>query len=276
MIPKNIKRRHILKVIREIDRNGVPESRKSRRFQLVYKGRDYPPKYVVSLANKHANGFELESSQFSGGQETNSSLRRLGFKIVELLRSGAAKPTSHQRKRHNERCPECKRTVEALLRQIYGEVKVNYRFETGTKPQDYKQTTYYHNLKEIFNELRNHRGHRNFVKAQILPHCDFFIPDPGFIVEFDESQHFTACRKLALFKYPETLGLGFDRDNGEVYELVHPVYAVQGVSYFNIFHFVRHRCGIQFHPGLVLKTCPLECTLQNSKRIRYRFSHKEP
>jgi hypothetical protein len=212
MIPKNINRSHILKAIREIDRNGFPRSRKSRKFQLVYRGRNYPPKYVVSLANKHASGFELESSQFSGGQETNSSLRRLGFKIVELLQSGTAKPTAHQRKRHDERCPECKRTIEVLLRQIYGEVKVNYRFETGTKPQDYKQTAHYHNLKEIFNELQNHRGHKDFVKARALPHCDFFIPDPGFIVEFDESQHFTACRKLALSKYPETLELGFDRD----------------------------------------------------------------
>ncbi|MCK4425000.1 hypothetical protein KAU93_04870, partial [Candidatus Bathyarchaeota archaeon] len=199
--------------MREIDTEGIPKGRRAKRFQLSCKGKNYPPKYVISLANKYANGFMLNPSQFGGGQETNSFLRTLGFRIIEVSQSRVIKPASQQRRqRHNERCPECKRTIEALLRKIYGEVKVNYRFETGTKPQDYRQTTYYHNLRTIFNELQNHRDHRDFVKAKTLPHCDFFISNPGFIVEFDESQHFTACRKLTLSKYHETLELGFERN----------------------------------------------------------------
>jgi len=40
---------------------------------------------------------------------------------------------------------------------------------------------------------------------------DYFVPEPGFIVEFDESQHFTAARKTALQHYPAELEIGFDR-----------------------------------------------------------------
>jgi len=44
MIPSNIARDHILKAIREIDGQGVPRGRSSRKFLLVFKGKEYPPK----------------------------------------------------------------------------------------------------------------------------------------------------------------------------------------------------------------------------------------
>ncbi|MEW6374919.1 MAG: hypothetical protein AB1502_03910 [Thermodesulfobacteriota bacterium] len=84
MIPKNIKREHILKAIDEVKRVGVPEGRTSKKLVLEYNGRHYPPKYVISLANKHANGKELEPSEFGGGKESNDFLRILGFNIVDI------------------------------------------------------------------------------------------------------------------------------------------------------------------------------------------------
>jgi hypothetical protein len=47
------------------------------------------------------------------------------------------------------------------------------------------------------------------VKSRTLRPCDFFVPNPGFIVEFDESQHFTKPRRIALQNYPEKIELGF-------------------------------------------------------------------
>jgi hypothetical protein len=38
------------------------------------------PKYTISLANKCANGKELNPSEFSGGKETNDYLRTSGGK----------------------------------------------------------------------------------------------------------------------------------------------------------------------------------------------------
>jgi hypothetical protein len=218
MIPKNICRKHILYAIKEIDRKGVFRSRESKKFQVFYNGKYYPPKYVISLANKYANGLELDPSEFSGGQEANKFLERMGFKIVEsppsmvfVKRSTLKKISSKNVSKHYERCPKCKRTIEIMLRKIYGNVKCNYKIETGTKPEDYKDSTLYPILEEIFSELQNLRGHKDFVRSRVLPPCDFFIPNHGFIVEFDESQHFTYCRKVALSKYPESLELGFDR-----------------------------------------------------------------
>jgi 5-methylcytosine-specific restriction protein A len=83
MIPSNITRAHIISAIREIDRDGVPPRRNSTRYDLLYDGQRYPPKYVVSIANRYANGIELSSYGFGGGTETNNFLRVRGFEIIE-------------------------------------------------------------------------------------------------------------------------------------------------------------------------------------------------
>ena len=85
MIPKNIEREHVIKAIEEIKRNGIPKCRNSKKFLLKFNGEYYPPKYVISLANKYANGEILDPAQFSGGKETNDFLRNLGFNIIERL-----------------------------------------------------------------------------------------------------------------------------------------------------------------------------------------------
>lgn len=82
MIPKNIKRHHILKAIEFIDKNGIPKPRLSRTYNLKYDGKLYPPKYLISVANSIANGTELEPFLFGGGEETNTFLENLGFEIV--------------------------------------------------------------------------------------------------------------------------------------------------------------------------------------------------
>jgi hypothetical protein len=218
MIPNNIARNHILKAIQEIDRAGIPKGRNSKKFKLVFDEKAYPPKYVISLANKYANGEELEPSDFGGGRETNDYLGRLGFEIVENFPSAKqlSKPLNRRKRKvqsgvsHNERCPECKQTIEKMLRKIYGEVKSNYKFEVGVLPEDFIDSRFYHEIKDIFLTLKEYRGHEDFVRASNLPRVDFYVPKPGFIVEFDESQHFTDCRKESLLKYPDTLEIGFN------------------------------------------------------------------
>ena len=38
MIPKNIKREHVIKAIEEIKRNGIPKGRNSKKFLLEFNG----------------------------------------------------------------------------------------------------------------------------------------------------------------------------------------------------------------------------------------------
>jgi 5-methylcytosine-specific restriction protein B len=81
MIPKEIEQRHIIDALAEIDRTGVPTEREGTGYELVHAGKTYPPKFVISIASKLATGAALDHSQFSGGQETNGFLARLGFQV---------------------------------------------------------------------------------------------------------------------------------------------------------------------------------------------------
>ncbi|MBM4032061.1 MAG: hypothetical protein FJ291_09785 [Planctomycetes bacterium] len=79
MIPKAIRREHVEAAVAQIEAGEVPPARESRKFLLRFRGRTYPPKLVVSLASRFATGKELASQDFSGGQETNAFLTKLGF-----------------------------------------------------------------------------------------------------------------------------------------------------------------------------------------------------
>lgn len=82
-IPKNINTEHVIRAIKKVEMEGVPEKRESTRYHLYYENKLYPPKYIISLANLFANGVEYSSKLFSGGDESNNFLRSLGFNIVE-------------------------------------------------------------------------------------------------------------------------------------------------------------------------------------------------
>ena len=86
--PKNITRDHILQAIEQIDSQGIPQNAKSTTYDMIYKGKRYPPKYVVSLANLFANGVVLNRDIFDGGVNTDcfKLIERCGFDIVEKSR----------------------------------------------------------------------------------------------------------------------------------------------------------------------------------------------
>ena len=83
MIPKNLTEEDIIKAIQEIDEKGIPLNRHSTGWDILYDGKHYPPKYLISIANKFANGKELQPQEFSGGSETNQFLMSLGFEIAK-------------------------------------------------------------------------------------------------------------------------------------------------------------------------------------------------
>jgi hypothetical protein len=100
LIPSGIKSTHVIMAIQEIDSKGIPSGRESRKFNLIFEGRKYPPKYVLSLSNRYAEGKQLDPSQFGGGSETNSYLRRLGFVVREI---SSLNPRSIESVKHDER-----------------------------------------------------------------------------------------------------------------------------------------------------------------------------
>jgi len=47
MIPKNIKKEHVLQAIEEIEKLGIPKDRNSKKFLMKYNDKQYSPKYVI-------------------------------------------------------------------------------------------------------------------------------------------------------------------------------------------------------------------------------------
>ena len=98
-----------------------------------------------------------------------------------------------------------------MLERLYGTCLSDYRFEWPTSADAYDGTAIGGTMREVAAVLESNRGYSitDFVRSKTLYPCDFWVPDPGFIVEFDESQHFTRPRKLALAVYADEPLLGF-------------------------------------------------------------------
>lgn len=111
--------------------------------------------------------------------------------------------------RHSEHCRDCKEQVRRLLTAVYGDCLAGYSFPWPTRPEEYKKTIIGDTLLQISMGLRGFRGHGDFIKSAQMPPCDFYIPKPAFILEFDESQHFTQARHVALSLYRPDFKAGF-------------------------------------------------------------------
>lgn len=224
VIPDHITRDDIERALQEIQREGVPKRRQSTKYSVQFEGDGFPPKYVISIAHKMATGTQLSPSEFSGGRETNRFLEQHGFEIKqtkartetakkesETASDESAHSTVDSRSHTGNHCTACKSTIHDLLQQIYGEAIREFSTSLSARLEDYEDTSYYEELRRVYNSLANHRGHSHFVKATSLRPYDYFVPDPGMIIELDESQHFTKPRWISLEEYPDDLSLGFDR-----------------------------------------------------------------
>ena len=225
MIPVLITKMHIAEAIRRIRRDGVPPRRGARDYCLVTNGKHFPPKYTIAVAHQIATGKCLRPDQFSGGTESIRFLGSRGFRVVECTCGGALHsrpvPTAPDSSgtngrpvaptRHSERCRECKIRIRELLERIYGTCRPNHRFRWPTDLTAYSGTSIHPALRNVASALEAFRGFAvsDFARSVMLAPCDFWIPQPGFVVEFDESQHFTYPRKLGLSAYPHEQPPGF-------------------------------------------------------------------
>lgn len=110
---------------------------------------------------------------------------------------------------HSAHCRLCKRRVAEMLEAIYGDCQQNYSFGWSASPRDYAKTPIGTTLDRIQSSLENFRGHGDFIKSPLVPPCDYYVSAPPFILEFDENQHFSRPRLIALSLYPDDLKLGF-------------------------------------------------------------------
>ena len=81
-IPK-VKKEDIIKAVEYIEINDVPKNNQSTTYKLVYMGKEYPPKYVIAVADHLANGKAISTEGFNAVEAVNF-LERLGFKIQKI------------------------------------------------------------------------------------------------------------------------------------------------------------------------------------------------
>jgi hypothetical protein len=113
---------------------------------------------------------------------------------------------------HRKRCKKCKAQINLLLQAGFGKAEAIKKLDISTSLSSYADSPYYVALKKIYKALQEYRGYENFVRSKKLKEVDFFVPSPGFILEFDERQHFTIPRKITLSLYPENIKIGFDKN----------------------------------------------------------------
>ena len=65
-------------------------------------------------------------------------------------------------------------------------------------------------MENIYNKLQEYRGHKKFVRSKKIPNVDYYVKNQ-FILEFDESQHFTKPRLITLENYSDKLSIGFEK-----------------------------------------------------------------
>lgn len=66
-LPQNITRDHLLQAFSKIENEDIPKDADSQYYDVVWNGKRFPPKLVVSYANIFANGEELDRRLFDGG-----------------------------------------------------------------------------------------------------------------------------------------------------------------------------------------------------------------
>jgi 5-methylcytosine-specific restriction protein B len=82
-LPENITKEHLIQAINKIDIEGIPKDVVSQYYDVIYNGKKYPPKLIISYANIFANGIELDRNTFPGGIGTPcfKLMEREGFTI---------------------------------------------------------------------------------------------------------------------------------------------------------------------------------------------------
>lgn len=154
-IPNSIKKEHILKAIAKIDKEGIDIGRESTRHYLIYNNKPYPPKYVISIASTFVEAENLENifkGRFSGGNEANSFLQKLGFNIVskeDFDRKGISNMSEEKIYELDERI---KKELLDLYEKMDNEGKIHSKKKLTTYCDNFKNRFGYDVLKNLDGE----------------------------------------------------------------------------------------------------------------------------
>ena len=84
-IPEKIEREHIFQAIIKIEKEGVPAHRHAKDYAMLYEGKQYPCKLIISWANFYAMGEELDPNpSVFNTYMAHDYLIKKGFTIIKI------------------------------------------------------------------------------------------------------------------------------------------------------------------------------------------------
>lgn len=216
----NITANDVKKAIELFDRTNenYPEPRNTF---LIYNDKKYPAKHIRGLAYFIANKKEISKSEYSGGQETATFFKKLGF-IVQYKKDTLkpiekSKTTPKQIKLDETRKPinkklnvvSQKNAIQRLLQKHFGHIETEKKFDWLKTPNKEKLPNEYSQIVKALSEYRKQNG---FQKSNYQLLCDIVLEDHKLIIEYDENQHFSKARQITLENYPSTIKLHFSKE----------------------------------------------------------------
>ncbi len=225
-----ITREHVLRAI-EIFFAENPEYPAPRSTFLVYDGKKLPAKHIRGMAYQVATGIAIPKENYAGGKETVRFFERLGFEVfyagrMAQVNEKASEEASLIEKRNagkpivpSSKLPddqrvmiprkgviEQKNALQLILNRMFDcDVVCEKTFPWLKTPG--KIADEYIGL---FDALSAYRGNTDFAKKNVTLRCDFVCEGQKLIIEYDERQHFSQARKLALESY-QHVPLCYDR-----------------------------------------------------------------
>lgn len=216
----NITANDVKKAIELFDRTNenYPEPRNTF---LIYNDKKYPAKHIRGLAYFIANKKEISKSEYSGGQETATFFKKLGFTVQykkdTLKPIEKSKTTPKQTKQDEPQKPISKKlnvvsqknAIQRLLQKHYGHIETEKKFDWLKTPNQEKLPKEYSQIVKALSVYRNQNG---FQKSNYQLLCDIVLEDHKLIIEYDENQHFSKAREITLENYPSTIKLNFSKE----------------------------------------------------------------
>lgn len=198
-----IKRKHVLKAIQIYRKGKDKPTRPARSAFLIDRGKRLPAKFILRLAFKVATGIWVASDNLTGGRASVRVLKYLGFNAIydKPERVGNRNPVMNARRAAFQR----------ILQHRWGRVLTEIKFDAVQVPPMTRDSSMPPVFRKILKALEDHRDRRIYGRLGLKPKFDFYLPKVQVVIEFDEDQHFTPLRTVALRLYPANVKLGFDR-----------------------------------------------------------------
>jgi very-short-patch-repair endonuclease len=203
---------HILAAFQLYEKHPEQYSRSKSTF-VVYGGKSYPAKAIRGIAYTVCHGVAIRSDEYAGGVETVRFFTRLGFQVQHASHAamGPAKVSNNNSKqsRHHTCVSLDKRKQKHALQRLlqhYGVLVTEMTFPWLRVPSLHGMDAAF---QRVYNALCAYRGHTIFIAPNLSLAVDMYVESLSLIVEYDEDQHFSQARKVALEQYAENQDYGF-------------------------------------------------------------------